>query len=68
MSLIKLFLLFYKEGQNRINEGSVINTWKVNQVINELIKLRYSIPNEDYAEIESIKTKMLNQYLDSMFR
>ena len=68
LSLIKLFLLFYKEGKDRINRGLLINTWKVDQVINELIKLRYTIPNENYSEIESIKTIMLDQYLDSMFR
>ncbi len=68
LSLIKLFLLFYKEGKEQIRKGSFINTWKVNQVVNELIKLRYTIPNEDYFEIESIKNNMLDKYLDSIFR
>ncbi|MFX1497602.1 MAG: V-type ATP synthase subunit A [Promethearchaeota archaeon] len=67
LSLIKLFLLFYKEGKNRINKGLVINAWKSEQVISEMIKLRYSIPNENYSEIDSIKTRMINQYLDLMF-
>ena len=67
LSLIKLFLLFYQEGRIRIRNGLLINAWKADQVISELIKLRYSIPNENYSEIESIKNKMLDHYLDSMF-
>ena len=54
--------------KDRIKKGGIIIGWKIDQILNEFIRLRYTISNEDYKEIEIFKDKMLNKYIDSLFR
>ncbi|MFX1525030.1 MAG: V-type ATP synthase subunit A [Promethearchaeota archaeon] len=58
---IKLILLLYKEGQELLKSGYLIEDIKNLSVIDEILRISYSISNDDFYKIETIKKRLLNE-------
>lgn len=67
LGLIKAILLLYNEGKILLKRGFLIETNKEDEVINDIIKISHSIPNEDFDQIEKLKDRILNEILKSIF-
>jgi predicted small metal-binding protein len=50
-----------------LKRGFLIETNKEDEVINDIIKISHSIPNEDFDQIEKLKDRILNEILKSIF-
>ena len=59
MGLVKLLLLFYKESKDLLNQGILIDEIKELNVINSILRIRHSIPNNEFHKIEEIKKNLL---------
>ncbi len=62
---IKLILLLYKEGKELLNSGYLIEDIKDLNVINEILRISYSISNDQFSRIENLK-KRLNNEIESL--
>ncbi|MFW9896533.1 MAG: V-type ATP synthase subunit A [Candidatus Thorarchaeota archaeon] len=58
---IKLILLLYKEGQELLKSGYLIEDIKSLSAIDEILRISYSISNDDFYKIETIKKRLLNE-------
>ena len=58
---IKIILLIYKESEELIKQGFYIEEIKGLPVINEILRINRTIPNEDFPKLENLKNKLLNQ-------
>ncbi|MFW9821676.1 MAG: V-type ATP synthase subunit A [Candidatus Thorarchaeota archaeon] len=58
---IKLILLLYKEGQELLKSGYLIEDFKSLSVIDEILRISHSISNNDFYKIESLKKRLLNE-------
>ncbi len=59
MGLVKLLLLFYKESKDLLNQGILIDEIKELNVINSILRIRHSIPNNEFDKIVKIKKNLL---------
>ena len=59
MGLVKLLLLFYKESKDLLKQGILIDEIKELNVINNILRIRYSIPNNEFDKIVKIKKNLL---------
>jgi len=59
MGLVKLLLLFYKESKDLLNQGILIDEIKELNVINNILRIRHSIPNNEFDKIVEIKKNLL---------
>jgi len=57
----KLILLLYKEGIQLLNQGYLIDDIKDLTVINDILRISYSIPNNEFAKLEILKKRLLNE-------
>ncbi len=62
---IKLILLLYKEGMDLLNSGYLIEDIKNLEVINDILRISYSISNDNFSDIEKLK-KRLNNEIESL--
>jgi len=60
LGIIKMILLLFKEGKELMNQGFYIEEIKSLPIINEIIRINQTIRNEDFAKIEKLKKKLLN--------
>ncbi|MFX1388849.1 MAG: V-type ATP synthase subunit A [Promethearchaeota archaeon] len=58
---IKLILLLYKESKELLKEGFYTEEIKDLRVIDDILRLNRTIPNNDFDKIEKVKKKLLNQ-------
>ena len=58
---IKLILLFYKEGEQLLKQGYIIEEIKDLKIINDILRISQSIPNNEYTSIEKLKNKFLRE-------
>ncbi|MFX1531665.1 MAG: V-type ATP synthase subunit A [Promethearchaeota archaeon] len=58
---IKLILLLYKEGKELLKSGYLIENIKNLDVIDDILRISYSISNDDFYKIENLKKKLLNE-------
>jgi len=65
ISHIKLILLLYKEGKELLNSGYLIEDIKELNVINDILRISYSISNDQFSRIENLK-KRLNNEIESL--
>jgi len=56
---IKIILLLYKEAKNLLDEGVIIEDIKDLEIINEILGIGKSIPNDEFYKIEVIKRNLL---------
>ena len=58
---IKIILLLYKEAKNLLEERIIIEEIKDLEIINEILGIGKSIPNDEFFKIEVIKSKLLEE-------
>jgi len=58
---IKIILLVYKESKELIKQGFYIEEIKELKVMDEILRINRTIPNEDFDKLEKIKSKLLIQ-------
>jgi V/A-type H+-transporting ATPase subunit A len=58
---IKLILLVYKESNELIKQGFYVEEIKNLKVMDEILRVNRTIPNEDFDKLEDIKDRLLNQ-------
>jgi len=61
LSQIKLILLLHKESKELIQQGFIIEDIKSLAVINEIMRLNISIPNQEFLKILSIKNQLIRE-------
>ena len=61
LALIKIILLFYSESKNLISQGFVYEQIKDLEIINKIIRINHTIPNEDSNAIIEIKKELLKE-------
>ena len=66
---IKLILLLYSEGKELLKLGFIMEDIEKLNVINDIMRISKSIPNDNYKDILNIKDKMLKEIrsLKTMF-
>ncbi|MHA1670292.1 MAG: V-type ATP synthase subunit A [Promethearchaeota archaeon] len=61
MGLIKLILLLYKKAKELLNQGIIIEEIKDLTIINDILRISNSIPNNEFYKIEKLKEKLLDE-------
>jgi len=61
MALIKIILLLHREGKELLQQGYIFKDIKELEVINEIRRIKTTIPNQDIDRIEEIKQKLFEQ-------
>jgi len=61
LGIIKLILLVYKEGQELLKQGFLIDDIKDLDTINGILRINHAIKNEDFYLIENLKKALLNE-------
>lgn len=62
LGMIKLFLLIYKEGQNLINRGVLIENVIGSELLTSLLRMNKTIKNDEFDKIEKLKEELLNKF------
>ena len=57
----KIILLLYNEGQQLINQGYLIDDLKELNVINDILRIGNSVPNDGFKQIEKLKKKLIDE-------
>jgi len=58
---IKIILLLYKEAKELMDKGIIIEEIKDLKIINDILRISNSIPNDDFIKIEEIKKRLLEE-------
>ncbi len=61
LGLIKIILLIYNEGKLLIEQGILIENFLDSEIINEILRIRHSVKNDDFYLIEELKNKLLKR-------
>jgi len=61
MGLVKLILLFYKESMDLLKRGFIIEDIKELEVINNILRISQSVPNNEFRKIMEFKNELLNE-------
>ncbi|TFF97783.1 MAG: V-type ATP synthase subunit A [Promethearchaeota archaeon] len=61
MALIKLILILYREGKELLRQGYIIKDIKDMDVINQIKRIKITIPNDQIEQIEQIKNDLFDQ-------
>ncbi len=61
MGLVKLILLFYKESKDLLKHGFLIEDIKELEVINNILRISQSVPNNEFKKIMEFKNELLNE-------
>jgi V/A-type H+-transporting ATPase subunit A len=61
MGLIKLILLLHKKAKELLSQGIIIEEIKDLKIINEILRIGNSIPNNEFYKIEKLKEKLLDE-------
>ena len=61
LGLIKLILLIYNEGNNLIDQGILIEDLLDPELLNEILRIRQTIENDDFQQIEVLKDKLIRK-------
>ncbi len=61
LALIKLILLIYNEGQELVRRGVLIENILDQDLINKIVRIHQTIPNEDIRKIERIKDDVVRR-------
>ncbi|MCK4778610.1 MAG: V-type ATP synthase subunit A [Candidatus Lokiarchaeota archaeon] len=61
LGLIKIILLIYNEGKLLIEQGILIENFLDPEIINEILRIRHSVKNDDFYLIEELKNKLLRR-------
>ena len=61
LGMIKLILLLYIEGDILLKRGISIEESLDRDLVNEILKIKNSIPNANFGKIGELKTKLLQE-------
>ncbi|TKJ26934.1 MAG: V-type ATP synthase subunit A [Promethearchaeota archaeon Loki_b31] len=61
IGLVKLILLLFKEGKQLLKQGFLIEDIKELDVVNDILRICRSVPNNNFDQIEKLRKKMLNE-------
>jgi V/A-type H+-transporting ATPase subunit A len=61
IGFVKLILLLYNEGSLLLNQGYLIEDIKELKVINDILRIGRSVPNDDFKRIEEIRSKLIEE-------
>jgi len=61
LGMIKLILLVFKEGKELLKQDFLIDDIKELDIINGILRINYSIRNEDFYLIENLKKNLLHE-------
>ena len=61
LGLIKLILLIYNEGNNLIDQGILIEDFLDSDLLNEILRIRNTVKNDDFHQIEDLKDKLVRK-------
>ncbi|MFX1594764.1 MAG: V-type ATP synthase subunit A, partial [Promethearchaeota archaeon] len=61
LGMIKIILLVYKEGNELLKQGFLIEDIKSLKAINNILRIKQTIPNKDFVKIEELKKKFLKE-------
>ncbi|NVM34864.1 MAG: V-type ATP synthase subunit A [Candidatus Lokiarchaeota archaeon] len=61
LGLIKLILLIYNEGNNLIDQGILIEDLLDSDLLNEILRIRNTVKNDDFHQIENLKDKLVRK-------
>ncbi len=66
---IKLILLLYYEGKELLKQGFLMDDVRRLGIVNDLMRISTSVPNNNLTELDSIKRKLYNEFesLKSIF-
>ncbi|MFX1591941.1 MAG: V-type ATP synthase subunit A [Promethearchaeota archaeon] len=67
LGLIKIILLLYKEGKVRLKQAFKFNDSKEDEVLNNIMRITRTTPNEDFDQIERFKDRILSETLNTIF-
>ncbi|MFW9827527.1 MAG: V-type ATP synthase subunit A [Candidatus Thorarchaeota archaeon] len=61
LSMIKIILLIYKEGKTLLDRGILIEEHLDDDILNSILYMNQTVPNNAFKKIEKIKDKILNK-------
>ncbi|MFW9881749.1 MAG: V-type ATP synthase subunit A [Candidatus Thorarchaeota archaeon] len=61
LGIIKILLLIYKEGKNLIEQGVLIEDVLGQELIDSILQIGQTVPNDAFQQIESIKSKLIQK-------
>ncbi len=62
LGIIKIILLIYNEGKNFIERGILIENFLEPDLINSILRINQTVPNEDFHQIEKIKDTIMKKF------
>ena len=65
--MIKILLLFYKQASELLESGVLLEDIKKLDVINTILRIGITIPNEDFDKITEIKDILMKEMEDLKF-
>ena len=67
LSIIKIILLFHEKAKNLLQEGLIIEELKELDLIDEILRIKNTIRNDEFSKIEEIKNNLIER-LDNLKR
>ncbi|MFW9819420.1 MAG: V-type ATP synthase subunit A [Candidatus Thorarchaeota archaeon] len=67
LGLIKIILLLYNEGKVRIKQDFKFDDSKEDEILNSIIQITHTIPNEDFDQINEFKNTILGKIINKLF-
>ncbi|MGV9141935.1 MAG: V-type ATP synthase subunit A, partial [Promethearchaeota archaeon] len=67
LGLIKIILLFHEKAKNLLQEGLIIEELKELDLIDEILRIKNTIHNDEFSKIEEIKNNLIER-LDDLKR
>jgi len=61
MGQVKILLLLYKESKELFKHGIIMEDIKNLGIVNEIIRIGQTIPNDHFGQIENLKKKLLSE-------
>ncbi len=61
LALIKLILLLYSESKNLLSQGFVYEQIRDLEIINQIIRISHTIPNDNSNAIVKIKKELIKE-------
>jgi V/A-type H+-transporting ATPase subunit A len=61
LGMIKLILLIFKEGKELLNQGFIVDDIKGMEVINSVLRMNRTIPNQDFNKLVDLKNKLFSE-------
>ncbi|MFW9971390.1 MAG: V-type ATP synthase subunit A [Candidatus Odinarchaeota archaeon] len=67
LGLIKIILLLYNEGKARLKQNFKYNDNKEDEVLNSIMRITHTIPNDHFSQIDKFKDTIFNENLNKLF-